>query len=578
MNEHLIQPLDYYEKLGREEHKINASERFDELLASSGVDVEANRATVKKYNAERAHADKLRSSINKKKILRVLCIIGAIIGGLLAVAGIYLLTEGESSGTTSLLVGIALLAAFLLPIFLKLNPDIRAASETLEKHIAAANELYSRAMSEMAPLNALFDNTETLRLIEKTIPDFSFDNSFTMENRDLMVDKYDFLDMQTFSSSVMNTLSGRFAGNPFLVCKSRSHEMGVKTYVGTKVISWRETYRDSNGKMRTRVRTQTLTATVTKPYPTYESKSYLCYGSQAAPDLSFDRAPMHSERLDENEIEKKVKRGERKLKKKAERAMRDGKSFQEMANTEFDVLFGAENRDHELQFRLMYTPLAQKNTVELMTSSTGYGDDFHFNKRHRMNFISSEHSQSHSLDTSGTNYISHDVDDARRKFVEFNSEYFKSLFFDFAPLLSIPAYLEEPCASLEPPEVYDSNYTSYEHEALANAIGWRAFAHKASATEAILKTQLVEKLGDTDRVAVTAHTYAAEPRVEFVPRLGGDGRMHAVPVPWDEYIPLEWTREMLLSPGPLSELEIKRLNRSHDGDNAYMHGIWARTN
>ncbi|MBQ7387020.1 MAG: hypothetical protein IJW03_02520, partial [Clostridia bacterium] len=505
------------------------------------------------------------------------CIIGIVIGALLAVAGIYLLTEGESSYAWFIPAGALLAGLLVLPIVLKLNPAIRAASELLDKHLARANELHAEALAEMAPLNELFDNTETFRLIEKTIPEFSFDNSFTMENYAVLLKKYDFLDMQSAQSSVTDTVSGRFAGNPFLICRSRSHEMGEKTYVGSIVISWQETYRDSNGKLRTRTRTQTLTATVTKPYPTYEDKSYLCYGSQAAPDLSFDRAPKHSERLDEKEIEKKVKRGERKLKKKTERAMRDGKNFQEMANTEFDVLFGADNRDHEVQFRLMYTPLAQKNTVELMTSTTGYGDDFHFNKRHRMNFISSEHSQSRSLNTSGANYVSHDVDEARRRFVGFNADYFKSLFFDFAPLFSIPAYLEEPCASLEPLESYDTNFTTYEHEAMANAVGWRAFAHEASSTEAILKTRLIAKSGDTDRVAVTAYTYVAEPRVDFVPRLGGDGRMHAVPVPWDEYIPLEWTREMLVSPAPVSEREIRRTAESYDGDNAYMHGMWART-
>ena len=46
--------------------------------------------------------------------------------------------------------------------------------------------------------------------------------------------------------------------------------------------------------------------------------------------------------------------------------MKNGGQFQEMANSEFDVLFGANDRDHEVQFRLMYTPLAQRNTVDLI--------------------------------------------------------------------------------------------------------------------------------------------------------------------------------------------------------------------
>ena len=45
--------------------------------------------------------------------------------------------------------------------------------------------------------------------------------------------------------------------------------------------------------------------------------------------------------------------------------------------------------------------------------------------------------------------------------------------------------------------------------------------------------------GKTDQVTVRAHSYRTEPRVDYIPVLGGDGRTHAVPVHWDEYIPLE---------------------------------------
>lgn len=574
MNEKLLEPLKYYESCGKEEHARNAAEYFDALLAESRVDVEENRNTVKKYDTERDTATKIRQGIKKKEMLRALSIAGIVLSVVLFLIGIYLSSEG-GSGAVLLMVAAGVLLPLCIVSIIRLKPKIKAANELFLKHEAEANKYLAEANAQMAPLNALFDNTDTFRLIEKTVPDIEFDPCFTMDNYDLFRDKYDFIDLQGKKSSVVDTVSGRLCGNPFLLCKSLLHEMGTKTYMGTKVISWTETYRDSDGKMRTRTRTQTLTATVTKPFPEYEEKTYLCYGSQAAPDLSFDRTPKHTERLSERQIERRVNRGEQKLKKKAERSMRKGGSFQEMANSEFDVLFGADNRDHEVQFRLMYTPLAQQNTVDLMTSKTGYGDDFHFNKRHRFNMITSEHAQGLSLDTSSSNYRSHSVDLARDKFIRFNSEFFKSLFFDFAPLLSVPAYLEEPCASLEPPEEYSSYYTSYEHEVMANALGEREFAHEATATRAILNTSLIGKDKDGDRVAVTALSFAREPRMDFVPVLGGDGRLHSVPVPWDEYIPLEWTRTMLVGSAPASEREIRGIDKIPGG--AYFHGMCART-
>ena len=74
------------------------------------------------------------------------------------------------------------------------------------------------------------------------------------------------------------------------------------------------------------------------------------------------------------------------------------------------------------------------------------------------------------------------------------------MFFDFAPIFAVPAYMEEPCSALERIEQYDSNYTYYEHEVMANALGYESFAHEDSHTEAILKTGVVSKQDGKDLI------------------------------------------------------------------------------
>lgn len=540
MYEHLLEPLRYYETVGRAEHEANVTAHFEKLLSQSKVNVAENRATVKAYNAEKAAADKVARRITFKKVLRVLLIIGAVVGVILAVMG----AMDISSSAGLLFGGIALTASSLIVIFVVLNKRIKAASEILEKHQKKAGELWNAAKAQVAPLNALFTEADTLRLIEKTLPDLEFEPCYSVQNETFFTECHDFVDRMGENCSMVNTLSGRLLGNPFLFCRRRICEIRDETYHGTLTISWTETYRDSDGKTRTRLRTQTLHASVQKPKPFYFNNTYLCYGSQAAPDLSFSRAPQHSERLSEKALDRKVRRGKRKLENKAEVALKKGQHFQEMANEEFDVLFGATNRDHETQFRLMYTPLAQTNTVDLLTSDTGYGDDFHFAKSHRCNVIESEHAARWAMDTDPANYYSHDVDEIRKKFISFNNEYFRSVFFDFAPLLAVPAYLEEPCASLEPPDDTLTYFTTYEHEVMANAIGAKRFAHPDSATETILKTHFVAKANGCDVVTVSAHSFSAHNRVDIVPRMGGDGRMHGVPVHWIEYLPLVRASEM----------------------------------
>lgn len=145
--------------------------------------------------------------------------------------------------------------------------------------------------------------------------------------------------------------------------------------------------------------TQTLTASVTKPAPFYGYDTRLYYGNEAAPDLRFSRQPTHANELDEDEIEKTVKRGKKKLEKRARKAVGAGTQFTEMGNAEFDVLFGAVDRTNEVQFRLMFTPLAQQNMLELIKSDDGYGDDFAFYKTGCINCIRSEHAQHWQTDT-----------------------------------------------------------------------------------------------------------------------------------------------------------------------------------
>ena len=548
MNEHLLEPLRFYEKTGRTLHEENAKQFFDELLARSGVNAEQNRATVKAYKAEVARANTVSKRISKYKTLRVLLILAIILGAVLALVSIPLFPDSIELAIGLLLGGVAITVVSILLIVKKINPVIKSATEQMEAHEAKAAKLRDEAMAQMAPLNALFSDWDAVTLTEKTLPEIVFDRHFTKENENFFVSAHDFLDKQTGESSMTDTLSGRFREDPFLFCRRLVHRMGTKTYHGTRTISWTETYRDSKGHLRTRRRTQTLHASVTKPCPYFHTETYLCYGSQAAPDLSFSREPQHSERLSKKELERKIRKGEKQLQDMAEDALKDGRHFQEMANSEFEVLFGATNRDNEMQFRLMYTPLGQQNTVDLLTSKAGFGDDFRFVKSKRCNLIMSEHAQSWHMTALATRYYSYDVDEAKNKFVTLNNEFFKSVFFDLAPVLSVPAYIEEPCAALEPIEEYDANFPYYEHEVMANAMGYEQFVHPHSATQAILKTKLARKRGSADEVAVTAHSYATADRVDVVSVFGGDGRFHNVPVPWVEYLPLERTSTMHVSP------------------------------
>jgi len=74
---------------------------------------------------------------------------------------------------------------------------------------------------------------------------------------------------------------------------------------------------------------------------------------------------------------------------------------------------------------------------------------------------------------------------------------------------------------------------------LANAVDRSYVVHPDTKTQAILKSTFISTADYVDEACITAYSYDIEQRVDFVPVMGGDGRIHNVPVNWDEYLPLE---------------------------------------
>ena len=510
----IYNPQEEFDGKLKQLHLDNTNTFFEELVTRSGVDPNENRKTVKQYYACAKSQKKLRRKMTWLKVLRVLMCITLV----------------------------------LIPlVLLWLNPKIKRLREEIERVEKKAAELLALAHRQMKPLNDLFTDRDALTLIERTVPLLSFASCFSAEQESDMRINYDFDEGYNIQQSSADLLSGRYNENPFLFERRLIHKMGTEAYHGFRTIFWTETYRDKDGHLRTRTRSQTLHATVVKPKPFYSTQTTLHYCAQGGPELSFSRADTELENKSERGIERYIKRGERKLKKKTDKAIRKNESFVSMANTEFEVLFGALDRNNEVQFRSLFTPLAQTNMVDLILAESGYQDDFHFIKQKRTNRIISAHSQGRPVTLRASEYYSFDFDAIKTAFVTRNTEYFRGVYFDFAPLWAIPAYQERPVHSLKPLPDHSQRYSYKECESLANAADARHFSHPATKTQVIVKSQFVGSRGEADQIAVTAYSYDIAKRVEVILVLGGDGRMHGVPVPWDEYLPLEARKTFLVA-------------------------------
>lgn len=514
MNELIYNPLEEYENKFKHFHLENTNKFFDELVKQSGVDIEANRETVKEYLTYTGNLQKLRQKLSWFKFLRVLMYITLL----------------------------------LIPLVIWwFTPKIKKLKEEVDSAENKAAELLELAYDQMNPLNSLFTSKDCLTLIEQTIPLLSFDENFSMKQEMDMLTNFDFDELRDTQQSTLDTLAGHYNENPFLFESKLIHTLGTETYHGSKVISWTETYTDGDGKLRTRTQSQTLHATVVKPKPFYSTQVYLDYGAQGAPELLFDRVDTHLENMNDKQIERYINKGEKKLKKMTDKAISQNKDFMSMSNSDFEVLFGALNRTNEVQFRTLFTPLAQTNMVSLILSKENFGDDFRFLKRKRMNQIITNHSQGRNLKIPENSYASYSFDIIKENFISQNAAFFKAVYFDFAPIWSIPMYQERPVQSLKPLPDYKQLYSQKECEVLSNMLDAKYVVHPDTKTEAILKTSYISSTGNVDETCITAYSYDIFPRVEYVSVYGGDGRYHSVAVPWDEYIPLESSNHFYIS-------------------------------
>ena len=534
----LDEPLSDYVSFLRDQHKRNVSSYFEDLIQNAGIDEQKNIETV-------AELQSLESDVSKSSSTRAWWGYGRAL--LLIIAGLCIYEGSIGTGVRRLwFVPPVLLVALL---FLKINPTIKNLDSVLKDLKSARDNKAGEAWRQLESLNSQHTWDTAAKLFQRTLPQVKLDKYFSHDRLVDLIRTYNLTTNFTNSRSVLFSQSGSFKNNPFVVTKYLHHWIGSRSYTGSLTIYWTETVRDSNGNYKTVQRSQVLTASVVKPFPEYTPQAAIIYGHEAAPNLSFSRSPSNLSGLDEGLLNNwRKNRSFKQVEKKARKDIKTGNGqLTVMSNKDFEALFKAIDRDHEIEFRLLFTPLAQQEMVKLLNDkSVGYGDNFAFTKQGMINVIETGHLGQTDFQPDPRMFHTLSVSHARSFFNEFHNEFFRSLYFGLAPLLTIPLYAE----SRTIPELKTSNSrhqsSFWEHEAMANYIGQQAFKHPNSITQNLLKVSEISTEGANHIVSVTAHGYQGFTRIDYVPVGGGDGNVHMVPVEWIEYIPVSQESRMAI--------------------------------
>lgn len=535
MIEDVYEPLEKYEYEFRDRFLKLAQEKFQDLTEKSGIDVSANRQQV-------AEIEALTKKLSRVRLKRGWSIFGLVIGFLAAGIGLGLLQAKEipAAYEPQAIFGIA--AAALLAVYLCfLTTRLAKSAADLDRRVKEATAV---AWAQMEALNRLYTWDIPVRLIEKTVPRLQFDPYFAAKRLADLSRLYGWDNSYNDGKSVCFAQSGVINGNPFVFGDCREQDWETVVYSGSKTITWTEHSRDSQGRSRAQLRCETLTATVEAPKPVYRNRKFLLYGNDAAPNLEFTREPSPLSGAREGFFKNlKTKRKIGKL-KAFSRNLKDESQYTLMGNHEFEALFETTNRTNEVEYRLLFTPIAQIQMLKLLRDTkTGYGDDFTFRKNHKINLLFAEHLNAFTLDTDPEFFRDWNYDRAARDFLAFMTRYFKSLYFALAPILAIPLYQQTRSHEeiwkgiVEPGDAA----SFWEHEAIANYFGDKRFKHPDSITDNILKTRLLSRESGESDVAVTAYGFRGEERVTYKEMRGGDGRWHSIAVRWTEYVPVQKT-------------------------------------
>ena len=536
-NEALLEPLKYYREDLKDAFQHVTEEYFQDLVNQSKVDIDKNRELIDKYTTVSENRDQSNTSYKRFGIIKKIDFVFGI-GAL--IYGVYQFSQDPIDIISVAVSSIVLVLTVVLYLYW-IKPNSKSLEEKLNDLESTLAQMRQEGYEMLAPLNNLFHSEMTAELIKKAIPFIHMDSNFNIERYEQLVKDYGFLEKGDVNHSTLDIASGDILGNPFVFLKRIIHWMDDYTYEGTLNVTYTEEYVDSNGNLKTRDVNETLRAVIRQPGPYYANRVSLVYGNHAAPNLIFHRKPPEKGFFNLGGAKSLLSKGIASIRKKGQDSLEGGGSFQALANEEFDAQFNALDRNNEVEFRVLFTPLAQNNYKDIFENSP-YGDDFVFNKECKINEIKTDNSQKWDFNTAPSQYYDFSFQKIKEKFINFNCAYFDHMYFSFLPVLAIPVYQQMASNDYIYGKSYDFRYNDYITEMLANKMGLNLFvppdAAERNNVKTILKTSHHKKEGDSEVIKVDAYSYRTIGHVDEVPVRAGNGRTYYVPVHWEEYVPV----------------------------------------
>ena len=505
---YVINPVEEYRLKYLPLFQKKVEELLERDAVLSGVDPEVSR----KQNRLINNLDEERhKSINKFTLVMLRFLLMAFL--ITMVGGIFFLFIEEADlNELFLLITIPICGVPLFFLIKKMGPDIIDSwkeSDRLEKEI---KETEKDSISYLGPLAVKLRSENLMWAAIGMIPPVNPDLFMTAERAEDLMTGFNYKDSaDNENESVLELLSGSLGASPFVLEKRYSCHMENVTYTGSTSITWTETetYVDDKGKKCTRdvQRSQTLTASVTRPAPVYHKEWHLNIMSDRAASVCFTHKPTVFSFLRHTGPLRNT-------------ALEDSRHILNIQKVSGDAI----------EYGIMFNPLSVAAIHALQNDREyGYGDDFTIVKDGPILKVSSKHFEKFEFNSPvriSTDW--YDYETLKQEFISNSVEYFRSLYFAFAPALAFDIYQRfEPVTKCRGQENYDKRPSDIEVEHIVNRL--------LNRDSCICKVNTIQKRFGCWEVIVDLHTFECANFTEVFSVSGGDGKSHDVVVPYTEF-------------------------------------------
>ncbi len=545
-------------------------DHFNDITKKSNVDYKENKKLIQELSLSKENHTEKNKSINKNnKIASILyVVIGVDIFFIISLFGGFIEYKETKkmfgalplwTGFPLMALAIAILILALLYIFLKLKKENTKLKSKMILNVDEIEQKTTKAGNMMLPLLDYIKMGIAPSIINKVLPNVRINKTFSAEKALFMQEEYD-IKLYNKDISHVNVVSGLIINNPFLVLNYRMFYLDTITYTNSVDIEW-SVYMNGN----TYRRTQTLDASIIKPRPVYSHESEFIYTNDSAPNLNFSRQPSEYHKVagEPKLLEDYLRSAEHYLKELHQEAIIKNHPFTPLNNIEFEIAFGALNRNNENEYRILFTPLAQRQLLELLRSTeSGFMDNYYIDKIGKVVYMKAPYSMYSYVDISPIDLFDISYDKIREKLFDYVENYFNDLYHLMAPILAIPEFQLNENFEFKGYKRVNQKFSKAVHEMCANAFAKKNPIEpdeKNSYCETIFNTKYIGPSKYFDIIEVNARSFEGIEKIEIIKKVGGDGKIHKIEIPWTKYLPCE--KKSLLAISYVDDLSQNEINK-----------------